>query len=130
MARTCAMASPVWTIRISWQGACRMPETNPSVVYVLTQGIDIGSPIAAARAARGARVAWLSDGAEPAAVDPGPEVLRVAADFASRAELERSLAAAQEQVGPPTQVIVSAIPRIALQARDLAMLTDDDWRAA
>ena len=103
---------------------------NPSVVYVLTQGIDIGSTIAAALAARGARVAWLGDGAEPIALDPGPQVLRIAADFASRAELERSFAAAQEQIGPPTQVIISAIPRVALQARDLTTLTDDDWRAA
>lgn len=72
-----------------------MRETNPSVVYVLTQGIDIGSTIAAALATRGARVAWLSDGAEPTAVDPGPEVVRVPAGFASRAELERSFAAVQ-----------------------------------
>jgi NAD(P)-dependent dehydrogenase (short-subunit alcohol dehydrogenase family) len=107
-----------------------MSEANPSVVYVLTQGIDIGSTIAAALAAGGARVAWLSDGAEPPAVDPGPQVVRVPAGFASRAELERSFAAAQEQVGPPTQVIVSAIPRVALNAQDITTLSDDDWRAA
>jgi len=106
-----------------------MRETNPSVVYVVTQGIDIGSTIAAALAERGARVAWLRDGAQPAS-EPGPQVLRVPADCESRAALERSFAAAQEQVGAPTQVIVSAIPRIALQAREITTLSDDDWRAS
>ena len=103
---------------------------NPAVVYVLTHGLDIGSPIAAGLAARGARVAWLSDGAEPPAVDVDAAVARVAAGFASRADLERSFAQAAQQVGAPTQVVVSAIPRLALQAQDIGTLSDEDWRAA
>ena len=59
---------------------------NPPVVYVVTHGIDVGSPIAAGLAARGARVAWLSDAAEPPAVDVGAAVACVRASFDSRAE--------------------------------------------
>ena len=101
-----------------------------AVVYVLTHGLDIGSPIAAGLAARGARVAGLSDGAEPPAVDVDPAVTRVEASCASRADLERSFAQAVQRVGAPTQVVVSAIPRVALQAQDIVALSDDDWRAA
>ena len=103
---------------------------SASVIYVLTQGIDTGSTIAATLAKRGARVAWLSDGTEPPAVDPGPQVVRIPADFTSRARLELAFAAVQEQLGPPTQIIVSAIPRIALRAQDITALSDADWRAA
>lgn len=103
---------------------------NPAVVYVLTHGLDIGSPIAAGLAACGVRVAWLSDGAEPPAVDVDAAVARVAASFASRAELERSFAQAAQRVGAPTQVVISAIPRLALQAQDIGLLSDEDWRVA
>lgn len=102
---------------------------NSSTVYVLTHGIDIGSPIAAGLAARGARVAWLSDAAGPPAVDVDAAVVRVPASFGSRADLERAFATAQERVGAPTQVVVSAIPRPALQAQDIGLLSDEDWRA-
>ena len=103
---------------------------NPSVVYVLTHGIDVGSPIAAGLLARGSRVAWLADPAgEPASgVDPG--VARIAASFESRDGLEQAFALALDRVGAPTQVVVSAMPGVALRAQDIATLSDDDWRAA
>lgn len=103
---------------------------NPAVVYVLTHGVDIGSPLAAGLAARGARVAWLSDGAEPPSVDLDPLVVRVKAGFSSRAALERSFAEAAEQVGLPTQVVVSAMARVALNAQDIGTLSEEHWHAA
>ena len=103
---------------------------NPAVMYVLTQGLDIGSPIAAGLAARGARVAWLSDGADAPATDLDAAVARIQAEFGSRADLERAFAAASRHVGPPTQVVVSAIPRAALLAQDIGTLDDAQWHAA
>ena len=103
---------------------------NPPVAYVLTHGLDIGSPLAAGLATRGARVAWLGDGAEPPSVDLDAAVARVEADFSSRAALEGSFAQAQQQVGPPMQVVVSAIPRLALNAQDICTLSEAHWRAA
>jgi hypothetical protein len=67
---------------------------NPPVVYVPIHRVDIGSPIPASMASCGNCVAWLSDAAEPATVDVGAAVARVAAGFGSRAELERAFAAA------------------------------------
>ena len=100
------------------------------VIYVLTSGLDIGSPIAASLAARGARVAWLSDGTDAPAVDVDERVTRIAASFASRAELELAFAAAAECVGAPDQVVVSALPPSALVARDITAVTDEVWRAS
>jgi NAD(P)-dependent dehydrogenase (short-subunit alcohol dehydrogenase family) len=101
-----------------------------AVIFVVTSGIDLGSPIAAALAARGARVAWLSDGSEPPVADTGAAVSHVDSAFGSRSTLEQAFAAAREKVGAPTQVIVSALPLVALQAHDITTLGDDQWRAA
>src|SRR5258705_1267013 len=103
---------------------------SPPVVYVLTHGIDIGSAIAVGLVARGSRVAWLSDVAEAPLVELDASVLPIAASFESRAGLERAFGLAQQRLGAPTQVVISAIPRVALQARDIVALSDDDWRAA
>ena len=103
---------------------------SPPVVYVLTHGIDIGSPIAAGLAARGSRVAWLADVQAPPARDVDAGVVRIAASFESRAALEQAFARAEQAAGAPTQVVVSAIPRIALQPQDIMALSDADWRAA
>jgi len=103
---------------------------NPAPIFVLTHGLDIGSPLAAGLAARGARVAWLSDGSEAPACDLDPAVLRFDAGFASRAEVERAVSAAQQRLGTPAQVVISAIPRAGLRAREITSLSDDDWRAA
>ena len=102
----------------------------PRVIYVLTSGLDIGSPIAAGLASRGARVAWLTDGADAQAVDLGERVTRIAASFASRAELEQAFALAVERVGAPSQVVASAIPRSALAAHEIVAIDDAHWRAA
>src|SRR2546428_3396920 len=99
------------------------------VIYVLTSGLDIGSPIAASLAARGARVAWLSDGTDAPAVDVDERVTRIAASFASRAELELAFAAAAECVGAPDQVVVSALPPSALVERGITEVTAATWRA-
>jgi len=103
---------------------------SSAVVYVLTQGLDIGSRLAAGLAARGARVAWLSDGAEAPMTDAGADVMQIPASFGSRANLERAFAAAAQRVGPPTQVVVSALPLVALQAQDIGTLDDSQWQAA
>src|SRR5687767_1278543 len=95
--------------------------TGAPTLFVVTSGLDIGSPMAAALAARGARVAWLGDA--PAG-EAGPGVTRIAAGFASRAEVEAAFAAAVECVGAPTQVVVSALPPEALEAADIATLPE------
>jgi NAD(P)-dependent dehydrogenase (short-subunit alcohol dehydrogenase family) len=100
------------------------------VVYVLTSGLDIGSTMAASLASRGARVAWLTDGPAASAVELPDGVIRIAASFASRAALEQAFAAAAECVGAASQVVVSALPRVALQPQDVTAITDDDWRAS
>src|SRR2546422_10585827 len=71
------------------------------VIYVLTSGLDIGSPIAASLAARGARVAWLSDGTDAPAGDVDERVTPNAGGLASRAELGLAFAAAAGGVGAP-----------------------------
>ena len=103
---------------------------SSAVVYVLTQGLNIGSPLAAGLAARGARVACLSDGAEAPVTDASAAVAQIPASFGSRADLERAFAAAAQRVGPPTQVVVSALPRVALQAQDIGTLDDAQWQSA
>jgi NAD(P)-dependent dehydrogenase (short-subunit alcohol dehydrogenase family) len=103
---------------------------NPVTTFVVTQGLDIGSPIAAGLVSGGARVAWLSDGSVPAVVELDAAVARVHVSMASRAGVESAFALAQAQTGRPSQVVVSAIPRAGLQAREVGDLTDDDWRAA
>ena len=103
-----------------------MSERN-RVIYVLTSGLDIGSPIAASLAARGARVAWLSDAADAPAVDLDPRVTQITASFASRAELEKAFDAAVEGVGVPSQVVVSAMPMGALEAETLIRRLLQSW---
>ena len=103
---------------------------SEAVIFVVTDGLDVGSPIAAALAARGARVAWLHDGGEPPVVDTGSAVTRLDARFGSRAELAQAFEAARAKVGVPTQVVVSVLPTAALQAGDITALDDAHWRAA
>jgi 3-oxoacyl-[acyl-carrier protein] reductase len=102
----------------------------PRVVYVLTHGVDAGSAIVAGLSSRGARVAWLTDGADAPVAESDKHVLRIAASFASRAELETAFAAAVDAVGAPSQVVVSAMPLVALAAADIVTLSDDRWHAA
>lgn len=99
-------------------------------LFVVTSGVDIGSPLAAALATRGRRVAWIGDASEPPALELGAEVLREPADFASRAALERAFAAAAGRLGPPDQVVISALPRSALQACAIVDVDEAQWRAA
>ena len=97
---------------------------------MLTSGVDIGSPIAAALAARGARVACLGDAYDASPIDGDERVTRIAASFASRAALEQAFAAAVEAVGVTGPVVVSAMPLAALAAVDIVALSDEQWRAA
>ena len=99
-------------------------------VFVASGGADVGSPISAALSANGARVAWLSDGAQAPACDVGVAVHRVATGFASRAELEAAFADAAAIVGVPDQVVVSVLPLAALQPTAIDELAGDAWRAA
>ena len=104
-----------------------MSEDAPAI-YVLTSGIDIGSAIAVSLAARGARVAWLSDGGSTDELPAG--VTRIAASFASRAALEQAFGQAQERVGAASQVVMSALPLVALHPCDVVDLSDADWGAS
>ena len=98
------------------------------VVYVLTSGLDVGAEIAGSLSAGGARVAWLSD-AEPAD-EPPAGVTRIAASFASRAALEQAFGQARQRVGAASQVVLSALPSVALRPCDVVDLSDADWAAA
>jgi NAD(P)-dependent dehydrogenase (short-subunit alcohol dehydrogenase family) len=100
------------------------------VVFVLTSGLDIGSPLAGALAARGARVAWLTDGDGGPVADIGAAVVRIPARYDSRDGLERAFAVAVESVGAPDQVVASAIPREALVEQDIVATSDARWHAA
>ena len=103
---------------------------SEAVVFVVTSGLDIGSPIVAGLAARGARVAWLTDTDGPPVVELGAAVLRLGAALGSRAALESSFAAAAERLGTPTQVVISALPFAALQAKDIGDVGDAEWHGA
>lgn len=100
------------------------------VVYVVGSGIDIGSALAAAFAAGGARVAWISDldGAPAVAVPAG--VVRIPARFDSRETVAAAFAAAREALGPPQQVVLSVMPEAGVQPRDIVDTSDEEWRAA
>src|SRR3989442_2208420 len=80
------------------------------VIYVLTSGLDIGSPIAASLASRRARVAWLSDRTDAPAADVDQRVTRIAASFASPAALQLAFAAASACLRAPDHVAVSPLP--------------------
>jgi NAD(P)-dependent dehydrogenase (short-subunit alcohol dehydrogenase family) len=99
-------------------------------IYVLTSGLDIGSTICASLASHGARVAWLTDGLDEPVAQTPTGVSRIGASFASRAGLEQAFSAARERVGEAGQIVMSALPHAALQAQDIAGLSDDAWRAA
>src|SRR5205809_7084878 len=95
------------------------PGATPRVIYVVGSGVDIGSPIVAALASGGARVAWINDadGASAAALPAG--VVSVSARFDSRATVATAFAAAQEALGPPQQVVLSVMPEAGVQPRDI-----------
>jgi NAD(P)-dependent dehydrogenase (short-subunit alcohol dehydrogenase family) len=98
-------------------------------VLVVSVGIDIGSTIAAGLAARGARVAWLTDSQQP--TTPSPSTFtRIGASFASRRDVERAFAEARELVGPIRQVVASAMPAVALEAADFDAMSDERWMAS
>lgn len=103
---------------------------SEAVVFVVTSGLDIGSPIVAGLAAHGARVAWFVDSDEPPTAELGADVLRVRAGLGSRTELEQAFAAARGRLGTPTQIVISALPHAALQARDIVDMDDAQWRSA
>ena len=99
-------------------------------IYVVGSGVDIGSPVAVALAAGGARVAWINDldGAPTAELPAG--VVSVAARFDSRAAVANAFAAAQEALGPPQQVVLSVMPEAGVQPRDIVATSDAQWRTA
>ncbi|ROZ69156.1 SDR family oxidoreductase [Ramlibacter sp. WS9] len=106
------------------------PGATSRVIYVVGSGIDIGSPMAAALAGGGARVAWISDldGAPATALPDG--VVRVPARFDSRAAVTAAFAVAQEALGPPQQVVLSVMPEAGVQPQDIVATSDAQWRTA
>lgn len=101
-------------------------EASRRVIYVLTSGLDIGSTITAGLASRGALVAWLTDDPGTATEQP-TGVTRIATDFASRVAVEKAFSTAAETVGAASQVVLSVLPHVALRARDVESMSDDDW---
>ncbi|HSV35317.1 MAG TPA: SDR family oxidoreductase [Ramlibacter sp.] len=103
--------------------------TTARVIYVVGSGVDIGSPVAAALASGGARVAWINDvdGAPAVALPAG--VVSVPARFDSRAAVAAAFAAAQEALGPPQQVVLSVMPEAGVQPQDIVATSDAQWRA-
>jgi 3-oxoacyl-[acyl-carrier protein] reductase len=115
------------------QGANMSENSKPGageVVYVVSAGIDIGSPVAAALASGGARVAWINDFAGAGDVDLPAGVVNVAARFDSRASVEAAFAAANAVVGPASQVVLSVMPEVGVQPRDIVDVSDAEWFAA
>ena len=95
------------------------PGATTRVIYVVGSGIDIASPVAAALAGGGARVAWISDldGAPATALPDG--VVRVPARFDSCAAVAAAFAVAQEALGPPQQVVLSVMPEEGVRPQDI-----------
>ena len=99
-------------------------------IYVVCRGVDIGAPIAVALVSGGAKVAWITDGAEAPSVDVPASVVRIAARFDSRAALADAFAAAAQAIGPARQVVLSVMPEAGLRAQDIVAVSDADWAAA
>ncbi|HSV57275.1 MAG TPA: SDR family NAD(P)-dependent oxidoreductase, partial [Variovorax sp.] len=106
------------------------PGATPRVVYVVGSGIDIASPVAAALASGGARVAWINDGVGAPAVALPAGVISVSTRFDSRAAVAAAFAAAQEALGPPQQVVLSVMPEAGVQPQDIVAASDAQWHAA
>ncbi|HEV8689395.1 MAG TPA: SDR family oxidoreductase [Ideonella sp.] len=101
-------------------------------VFIVSAGIDVGSALARGLAASGASVALLSD-SETLMVDgdaAAAGVEHLACDASSRESLEQAFAAAVERVGPPSQVVVSVLPLLALQPVAIHEMTAAQWQAA
>lgn len=94
-------------------------------IYVVNNGVDVGSALAQGLAARGHRVALIADGA---AVPPGVQGLRCG--FDSRSSVEQAFAEAAASCGPAQQVVASVLPALALQARAVHQLGLAEWHAA
>jgi len=99
-------------------------------VFVVSAGLDIGTPIAAGLAAAGAAVARLHDGGAAAQPACDGAAAEVPTRFESRAAVEQAFAIASSCTGGPEQVVVSAIALPALVAREVAALDDEHWRSA
>ncbi len=111
----------------------RAPDDRPvqgNAVLVVTAGVDVGSTIAAGLAARGTRVAWLTDSTEVATMTLSSMVTRIGACFASRRDVERGFAEAIGVLGPIRQVVHSAMPASALEACDFETLSEHRWAAS
>ncbi|HEU0199922.1 MAG TPA: SDR family oxidoreductase [Burkholderiaceae bacterium] len=111
------------------QGAPGGGTVQNRTVFVATAGIDIGTAIAAGLVAAGARVAWITDGEEPRQ-SSGLSVVRIGTNFDSRAALEGAFAQATERIGPPTQIVHSALPEIAVASAEIAALSAAHWSAS
>jgi 3-oxoacyl-[acyl-carrier protein] reductase len=95
-------------------------------IFVVNAGIDVGSGLARGLAALGARVALLTD----AEAEPVSGVERVAWAPASRAAAEQAFIEAAGRIGPPTQVVASVLPALALQPVAIHEMALTAWQAA
>jgi len=96
-------------------------------VFVVNAGVDAGSALARGLAARGARVALLTDDVA-APRDEGIE--RIECAFDSRAALEQAFANAAARIGAPDQVVVSVLPLAALQEHEVQAMSPEQWQWA
>jgi NAD(P)-dependent dehydrogenase (short-subunit alcohol dehydrogenase family) len=106
------------------------PGATPRVIYVVGSGIDIASPVAAALARGGARVAWINDAVGTAAEALPPGVVGISTRLDSRAAVAAAFTAAREAVGAPQQVVLSVMPDAGVQPQDIVAVSDAQWHMA
>jgi 3-oxoacyl-[acyl-carrier protein] reductase len=117
------MANPTQTVSTSISAA---PLAGRSVA-VAVYGRGIGERLAAAMAARGAKVALLAD--PPSALSLGAVILH-AADFSSAAAMRRTFESVAASQGAIEIVVHAALPEASMTSVALADQSDEQWHAA
>ena len=95
-------------------------------VAVAVAGSVVGTTLAASLAARGARVALLTDDSKSSAAPPAG-VKAIPTDYSSRASAATAFAQAEQALGTIDLVVHASLPAVALQSRPLAESSDDQW---
>jgi NAD(P)-dependent dehydrogenase (short-subunit alcohol dehydrogenase family) len=96
-------------------------------IAVAVCGRGIGERLAAALAARGARVALLAD---PSCAVPLSGVTVHAVDFSSAAAMRRAFESVATHEGPIEIIVHAAVPEASQTSRALADESDEQWQAA
>jgi len=99
------------------------------LVLVIVAGVDFAGDIVAGLAARGARVALLSDNTALLDAQAGRAVC-FPTEFGARVATEERIGAVIDQLGVPDLVVLSATPSVAVETASIVDLSDDAWLGA